>query len=144
LTLSWRKLRDFLGAILVCLFIALTVLNEDNPGQYLAFSGIIIVAHAICQIGKPVPSGIVETNQIRRTVEPPEEVGFLLFVRWVVVIGGMLFAGIFKAPLLLSISIAAFLLLTEYASCKFHREDREGWEIYFDAESDGCADGDGD
>jgi len=79
----------------------------------------------------------------------PDYVKKLMFYRWVVLIGGGLAARLLDNLLVWAVAIAAFVLVTEYASRRYYKDDRESWEVSFHDETDGYSnrdgcDGDGD
>ena len=119
--------------------------KEEDALQIIIPLAIVLLTVAACQIGKPRPQGIND-GRTRKSLDMPSYVVDLMVIRWgVFILSGLVAAG-FESHIIWSIGIAGFLLVTEYASRQYHREDPVGWEIAFHNEVDGYsnADGDGD
>ena len=131
----------FMIAIFVMFLVA--IWKEEDALQIFIAVAIVILTLAACSIGKPSPQGISD-RRTRKSLDMPSYVVDLMMMRWAVLILFGLIAAGFESHIIWSIGIAGFLVVTEYASRQYHREDPVGWEIAFHNEVDGYSNSDGD
>ena len=135
-------IRSTVGLGVIGLFFV-AALNDDQPFGSVSFLLIFFGALLAAQISRPKPVGI-DDGRTRRDIVLPAYVENLMFGRWMVLVCGVALTAATKSPILWGFTIAAFVLMTEYASRKYQREDPVAWEIAFHNDVDGYESGDGD
>ncbi|MEJ6404659.1 hypothetical protein [Yoonia sp. 2307UL14-13] len=137
-----NMLRNLAGIAFLSLFF-IAALNDDDPVGSTLFLVIVFGAIFATSVKAPKPQGI-DDSRTHRDIRLPSYVENAMTGRWFVLILGGLLTAVTKSALLWGLTVAGFILLTDYASRKYYHENPVEWEIAFHNDVDGYHNGDGD